>query len=351
MSDSRNRASTEVNILYQSSGLYAPIMGVSLTSLLENNCHIQIMNIYVIDGGIGTEDKSKITRLCEIYNRNVIFISGKSIDELLEKKGIPKWRNSYAMYYKIYAIDLIGKQVDRLLVLDADTIINKRIDSLYFIDLDGRALGMVQDFMPHIYMKTIGMEKKQAYYNSGVVLIDINRWKEQHCRAKIDEFLQGDTKRVLYADQDAISIALQTHINKLPITYNFFIVFSALTECLSFDLEDIYSLYDIRKLHHFYSQHEMNKAVKDSTIYHYEGGAICGRSWEEGEHYSIFNIWDYYNALSPWRDMEKWEKTIVGYHKIEMNLQRLLPKRLFKIVYKIAYNMYWQSIIRIRPNS
>ena len=199
----------EVNILYQSSDAYAPVMGVSLTSLFENNKNIDVIRVYIVDGGISDENKQKILKLSSFYGREISFLSSKIIDDLLEKKGVKKWRGSYAVFYKVYALNQISIPIERLLAIDADTIINKDISPLYFSDLEGYTLGMVQDFMPYSYMKKIGMSNKDTYYNSGMVLYDVKKWVENNCQRQIEDFLSENCEKILYADQDAISIALQ----------------------------------------------------------------------------------------------------------------------------------------------
>ncbi len=341
----------EVNILYQSSDAYAPVMGVSLTSLFENNKHIDVIRIYIVDGGIREETKQTILKLGSLYGREINFLSSKVIDDLLEKKGIKKWRGSYAVFYKIYALDQIKEPISRFLAIDADTIINKDISPLYFYDLEGYTLGMVQDFMPYSYMKKIGMSDKDTYYNSGMVLFDVNKWNENNCKQQLEDFLNESFEIILYADQDAISIALQKEIKKLSINYNYFTVYSAMRDCLSFELKDLYKLYGLYDLCNFYPVDEVAKAEKEATVYHFVGGTVVGRPWEEGDHYSIFSLWDRYKAISLWSESGKKKSHETSFHKKEKKLHKILPAPLFKLVYKMAYDMYWHRILKIRPNS
>lgn len=341
----------EVNILYQSSDSYAPVMGVSLTSLFENNKHISVIRVYIVDGGISEESKQTIHKLGTLYGREINFLSSKVIDDLLENKGVKKWRGSYAVFYKIYALNQITIPIHRLLAVDADTIINKDICPLYFSDLEEYTLGMVQDFMPYSYMKKIGMSDNDTYYNSGIVLYDIHKWVENNCQRKIEDFLNENYEKILYADQDAISIALQKEIKKLPINYNFFTIFSAMKDCLSFDLKTMYKLYDLKDLCDFYTVDELAEAEKEATVYHFEGGTVVGRPWEEGDHYSIFSLWDKYKALSLWSESGKMKSHATGFHDKEKKLHRILPAPIFRLVYKMAYDLYWHRILKIRPNN
>ena len=342
----------KINVLYQSSDAYAPIMGVSITSLFENNKNVPTLDVYIIDGGIQEATKSVILHLGEQYHRTIRFISGMAIDELLEKRAVQKWRGSYAMYYKIYALDLIEEEIDRFLAIDADTIVNQDIQALYKTDLGSNILGMVQDIMPASYLEKIGMHPNEAYYNSGVVLFDAVKWRSQRCSEQLERFFAGNLDNILYADQDALSIVLQDSIKKLPIIYNYFSIFTALNECLSFDLNTLYRLYSFDALSNYYPKSDLVAAEDSAVIYHYEGGTVVGRPWEVGHQpFVVFQLWEKYKLLSPWRDMKALPSYETRYHKIEIALSRILPKPLFLLIYKTAYTWYWKRILRIRPNN
>ena len=342
----------KVNILYQSSDVYAPVMGVSITSLLENNKNLDNISIYILDGGISEDNKKRLHLLGQDYCQKITFIDGKEIDDMLEKKGVKKWRNSYAMYYKLYAIDLIGKDIDRLLAIDADTIVNDEIKTLYSIDLDNNILGMVQDVMPASYMEKIGMSSAEVYYNTGMVLFDVRKWKEEKCIELIDRFFEGNLDNILFADQDALSILFQTKTKKLPLKYNYFALLSSLRECLRIDINGLYKLSSFEKLHEYYSREEILASEKDAVIYHYTGGTVVGRPWERGDQqYSLSELWEHYKEISLWNDMEKQPSHETRFHRIEKKLNSILPSPLFFVIYKTAFGLYWNRIMKIRPNN
>lgn len=54
-----------LNILYQSNDYYAPITGVSMTSLMENNKDIDELNFYILDDKISDNNKNKMKQICQ----------------------------------------------------------------------------------------------------------------------------------------------------------------------------------------------------------------------------------------------------------------------------------------------
>ena len=62
--------------------------------------------------------------------------------------------------------------------LDCDTIVCGSIEPLYETELGECLAGMVME--PTVYQEmkeTIGMKPEDAYFNSGVILMDLARWR------------------------------------------------------------------------------------------------------------------------------------------------------------------------------
>lgn len=51
-----------MNIIYASNDNYAQYLGISMLSLMENNRDMEEIVIYVLDQGIGPENKNKLQR-------------------------------------------------------------------------------------------------------------------------------------------------------------------------------------------------------------------------------------------------------------------------------------------------
>lgn len=62
-----------MNIVYSASDLYSSLAGISLTSIFENNKWADEINVFVMDNGIGIENKDKLYSLANKYGRKLSF--------------------------------------------------------------------------------------------------------------------------------------------------------------------------------------------------------------------------------------------------------------------------------------
>ena len=65
------------------------------------------------------------------------------------------------------------------------------------------------------------MLQSYGYFNSGVALINLKKWREENLYVKFREFVNKHQDRILCSDQDILNYVLRKDKLELPLTYNF----------------------------------------------------------------------------------------------------------------------------------
>ena len=133
---------------------------------------------------------------------------------------VPPGHITQAMYYRYLFAEMLPKSVKRLIYLDADIICKDDILPLWQTDLQGRVLGAVRDWGEAKSCGRIGL-KNGRYFNSGVLLMDLVKWRQQKLTQKLFRWLEqvGNTK-ILWGDQDALNGVIDGWFTELPKIYN-----------------------------------------------------------------------------------------------------------------------------------
>ena len=118
-----------------------------------------------------------------------------------------KW--TYMVLVKM-TLPFLFYQYDKILYLDVDTIIDKNIDSIWDISLDGYCFGMVKE----IHRST----ETRNYYNAGVCLMNLKKLREDGWANKIIQALQ--TKKYVFCEQDCINELCPETILEISSEYN-----------------------------------------------------------------------------------------------------------------------------------
>lgn len=206
----------KINVLYTTDHKYVKYMLISLYSLLEKNGGLDI-TVHIICDKFELEDYKIIEYvISEFENANVFFYPFDTIGKLIDEYNIPNWRGTKIANARIFFTSCV-KDTDKLLYLDSDTVV---VNSLAGLSNYNETIHMVQDSMPKHYWQNLNVPLEK-YCNSGVLWIDVNKWKEKDCDNKIRDILESNISHT-YPDQDLLNLALKDDIELLPPEYNLF---------------------------------------------------------------------------------------------------------------------------------
>lgn len=319
----------ELNVLYQSDNAYAIYMGVSICSLLENNRRMDSINIFIIDDSINDEVKNDIFSMVHSYCRKVYFVKGdiilndKEIADAFAYTGIRKNTHSYL---KLFLDRLISDIRGRIVYIDCDTAVEGDLQELVSLDMRGKPIGMVMDSLGTAKIKdSIGLDKKDRYYNSGVMLIDLDLWKEKQISDRIINHIKN-IRSYGTVDQDVLNVELKEDIFTLPIKYN---------------LQPVHLVYPYKTYikvfkEKYYSKEEVEDAVQNPYIIHYL--RYIGESpWHAKNVHPGKIFFDKYIMMTPWRTFTRKAASGGGLFKIEKWLYRNLPRSIFLRIFGFVH--------------
>ncbi|MFL2029669.1 glycosyltransferase family 8 protein [Loigolactobacillus zhaoyuanensis] len=187
-------------------------------SILVNNSNNNF-DFYIFGDHLTAEDKLQLKRL-ELDCNNCQQINYLSVDESLFRQAVTDDRIIKAAYYRIYTADLLP-QLDRILYLDCDLICTSDISQLWQTSLNGKVIAAVEDagYVPRL--AEMGIKAQQPFYfNSGMMLIDLKRWRDENITKKVMDFINQHPEKLKYHDQDALNAVLADNWCYLHPKYN-----------------------------------------------------------------------------------------------------------------------------------
>jgi len=204
---------------------YAMQVAVTIRSILENLSGTRKLVQFIIDGGIKPHNKRKIlnsidSKRCEIkwIAKPDDFLTGIQVlrdfgigDNITEPKHI-----TIAAYYRILIPELLPSDYKKAIYLDSDLIVNNDLGKLWDIDMGSNYLLAVQDQgAPYvsspaglINYKELGISPEHKYFNSGMLVIDLEKWRSNNISSKALGYLKNKRELIRWHDQDALNIVL-----------------------------------------------------------------------------------------------------------------------------------------------
>ena len=129
-------------------------------------------------------------------------------------------------YFRLYAPFLLPQDMDRILYLDSDIIINGNIEELYNIDFEDAIFAATEniDLNPNFQEDTnkrLGLPLDNKYINSGVLLINLKKYKDFITEDNINQYIDENYENIIYMDQDIINKMFYQQIKIVSETYNY----------------------------------------------------------------------------------------------------------------------------------
>lgn len=320
----------KIDILYQFNEKYAPYAGTSITSLFENNKHFREIRVFILGEELSQDS---IQRLCvtgERYGRQIIFVDTAALIEKMLRLHMPTYRGSYAANIRLFLPELLDSSISRLLYLDSDTIVDGRLDELVDIQMMDRPAAMVRDSLVRSHKLRLGFSKEEPYFNSGVILFDMERWREEKCSEKIAAHIKNVRAHYPSPDQDLLNVVCRGRIMTLPPRYNFQPIH------LAFSVKSYFRCFGRNG---YYTVEEIERDKDRPVIYHFF--RFVGEfPWNRNNLHPDNEIFDAYLAKSAFNDYVKTASEAGTILRIEKLLYRFLPGGVFIYLFRAAYEWF-----------
>jgi lipopolysaccharide biosynthesis glycosyltransferase len=112
-----------------------------------------------------------------------------------------------AMWYRIFLPELVPES-DRVLYLDADTIVVRPLDPLWEVDLGDHYVAAVTNvFLPqHLdRLRTLGLASPTDYFNSGVLLLNLDAMRRDGSTGALHDYAASRGAGLGWPDQDTLN--------------------------------------------------------------------------------------------------------------------------------------------------
>lgn len=285
---------------------YAPHAATVMESVLLNTTDCDGFVVIYMEGALSSETKDILRKHLLEKGVSIEFHSiGDRIRRDFSNVGFASYL-SLNTFLRLYCGD-IGIQDDLILYLDCDLIVQgdiseltKLVDTNFVVNAVAQyyPLRMSPNLIPKFKMsgeaiealrleklhqannKILDMSSYSAYFNAGVMVLNLRLWREQDILGKILEYC-SNRNTLLCADQDALNGVLDGNFGLLPPMWNVFYYTQMMNESTS-----------------AYTIDELSSVRMSPKIIHFAGPY---KAWEylygNSEHKKFY--WKY-RSLTPW---------------------------------------------------
>ena len=264
------------NILVALDGNYLPRLRTMLFSLHLNHPG-QVFHVYLLHSSIS---EGQVQRLAVDLQRLNFQLAEIRIDGAMFKNAPTTDRYPQEMYYRLLAAHLLPEKLDRILYLDPDLLVINSLDKLLELDMASCMFAAAAHNAGDELITAVNrirLETSSRYYNSGVLLMDLEKCRKSIHAEDIFSYVETHKDTMMLPDQD---------------------VLNALYEKSIYPLDDLTWNYDARKYRYNYVRSgrkaDVDWVMEHTAILHY-----CGRAkpWKENYPYRYGILYKHYMQL------------------------------------------------------
>jgi lipopolysaccharide biosynthesis glycosyltransferase len=135
----------------------------------------------------------------------------------LGTQRLPSWgRMPPTVYQKLLLADWLPPEIDRALWLDCDLVVLADLAQLWRHPLGDAIVGAVADELVASLgarfgvcaHRELGLDPRDRYFNAGVLLVDLPRWRAARVSARCFDYLERHRDRLTFWDQEALNAVL-----------------------------------------------------------------------------------------------------------------------------------------------
>lgn len=291
--------STPFHVAFGIDQTYIRGMGITLYSLLKNHPD-QVFHIHLFTTHLTVQDRERIKRLASQYT---LIISLHIFDEKWLKDLPAIGRYPKSIYFRLIIPAVVSHYTDRVLYIDADTLITGDMSPLFTLDFAGHTLAACNDTQRARLVQGAALGIRSGnYFNSGLLLINLPQWNLRHITEKMFDLLIAQGASYRFPDQDGLNILLENDVLILPERYNF-----------------IYDIIANKVWHHF-------DVPDDTAMIHFTGKCKPWHTWGGGD---LSDRYALYYQDSPWSDHAfdppKNHKEMKRFARVKLHHREYLP--------------------------
>lgn len=267
----------EINLVLITDSRYTPTTMTSMLSAIKNKCPSSIYNYYIVTENATELDKQSLLSLKQLAPDTVNINIIERPEPDLPYENMQRFLQYKVGMHKIYLPEIL-KDLDKVIYMDGDTIVLKDLRELYNIDVSNVYASVAKDGIYYRFpkeMAEMGLDKRGFYFNSGVMLYNLDMQRRDNIVEKLVEYIK--THEDFYGDQDVLNVVFEDKLKLMSYRYN----------CIS----TFFEADDLNFLSTYYGE-----PLPKETFYIYENATVL--------HYAGDKPWD--QNYKPWFLKELW---------------------------------------------
>ena len=211
---------------------YLILLAALIKSIEVNYKGTDYIDIYIVGDGLKEDDEKKLQRSS---NQQLIILHFLKMNKVIPPKiKLPLDGSSYPLniYIRLFIPYFIPKAINKVIYMDVDMIVEENINKLWKVNLHDLPVAAVLDSITQYIcspyggvsnFEELGLDPRSKYFNSGLLLINVKKWREQDLTSKIINCIDKNRKYAKFPDQYGLNVVFENQWLELDPRWNCYV--------------------------------------------------------------------------------------------------------------------------------
>lgn len=221
-----------ISLVVVSDDHYMILVGALIKSVEKNLSSQSRLDLWIIEDNVADMSKEMME---SSIDKDITTLHWKPLKDIIPPNlTLPADLSSYPLniYMRLFIPFFIPEGVDKVIYLDADMIVKTDLTKLWDTDITNYTIAAVMDPRLKTFdnswggirnYKKLGFSGSTPYFNTGLLLINIPRWKKNKTTEQIIEVINTNKRYANYPDQYGMNIVLANLWLALDDRWNHFV--------------------------------------------------------------------------------------------------------------------------------
>jgi len=211
--------------------------GALINSIVKNSTEKDNYDIVVLENGVSARNKSRLISL--IKNKNNFSIRFFDVNAFSEMKSVYTRAHFSAATYARLFIPSLFSNFEKVLFIDADTIVESDVAELVHIDMKNNLVAAVKDIVMEGFVKfgaiahseegqnetakeylnnVLAMKDTERYFQAGLILFNVAQMNAENTYTQLMATMKS--RSFWFLDQDIMNKVFYDRVHYLPFEWN-----------------------------------------------------------------------------------------------------------------------------------
>lgn len=204
-----------IHLVVATDRAYLPWTATVIRSALDHHAPGEVAVHVVHDGAVAGDDARRLTAMGDA------LVLHELRDPRLGSLPLPRGAGPVT-WFRIALADALP-DLDRALLLDADTLVAAPLHELWGTDLGTDVLAAVSNVVEprqRARVRSLGLDDHRDYFNAGVLLLDLARMRNEDASGALFAYAAANAQRIPGLDQDVLNAVFARRWRRLHPRFN-----------------------------------------------------------------------------------------------------------------------------------